>query len=188
MFVSPAIGTVTIFAGNFAPQGWLFCQGQELSISNYTALFSIIGNTFGGDGTQTFALPDLRGRVAVSSGQAPGMSNYIPGQEGGSESIVFTSNQLGGHTHPVTGVTLPGPPASNLPGTIDMPAGNVPAVVNGSPAAYSTASSAQNLGIVNSYTLSGVTGQPKPEPVDVVSPYLVMNYIICMDGIYPTQG
>lgn len=188
MFVQPAIGTVTIFSGNFAPQGWLFCQGQLLPISQYTAVYSILGTTFGGDGNQTFALPDLRGRVAVHAGQGPGLSNYTPGQLGGAESIVFTSQQLGGHTHPVTNVTLPAPPASSQNGTLDMPTGNVPAVVNGSPAAYSTAQSAQNLGVVNCYTPSGPAGQVSPLPVAVISPYLAMNYIICMDGVYPTQG
>ena len=188
MFTSPAICTVTIFAGNFAPQGWMFCQGQLLSIAEYTAVYSIIGDTFGGDNINTFALPDFRGRVAVHAGQAPGMNNYAPGQQGGNEQIVFTSDQLGGHTHPVTSVSVPAPPASNLPGTTDMPTGNVPAVVSGSPAAYSTASSDQNLGTSDSFTASGPAGQATPEPVNVVSPYLAMNYIICMDGQYPTKG
>lgn len=188
MFVQPAICTVTIFAGSFAPQGWLFCQGQLLSISDYTAVYSILGNTFGGDGIQTFALPDLRGRAAVHAGQAPGMGSYTPGQQGGSESIVLTANQLGPHTHPVTNIDLPGPPASNLPGTLDIPTGNVPAIINGSPNAYSTTNSSQNLGTMNSYTTSGATGQTTPSPVDILSPYLTMNYIICIDGVYPTQG
>jgi microcystin-dependent protein len=188
MFVNPAICTVTIFAGSFAPQGWLFCQGQELPIGQYSAVYSILGTTFGGDGVQTFALPDLRGRAAVHAGQAPGMNNYTPGQQGGSESIVFTGAQLGGHTHPVTNVSLPGPPASSLPGTTDIPTGNVPAIINGSPNAYSTTNGVQTLGIMNSYTTSGATGAAAPLPVDVLSPYLAMNYIICMDGAYPTQG
>ncbi|HEY4063547.1 MAG TPA: tail fiber protein [Puia sp.] len=188
MFTNPAIGTVTIFAGTFAPQNWLFCQGQLLSIGEYAAMYSILGTTFGGDGVQTFALPDLRGRAAVHAGQAPGMDNYIPGQLGGNESIVLTADQLGGHTHTVTNIELKGPPASSLPGGTDLPAGNVPAVVNGAPNAYSSVGSGQNLGTTDSFTLSGAAGSTSPSPISVISPYLAMNYVICMAGIYPTQG
>lgn len=145
MFTDPTIGTVTIFAGNTAPNGWLFCQGQLLDINQYTDIYLVIGTTYGGDGQYTFALPDLRGRVAISAGQAPGMNAYTLGQDGGNEQIVVTAGQLP-HTHAVSNVDIPAPPASSLPGTTDMPTGNVPAVIAGAPAAYSTAPSGISLG------------------------------------------
>ena len=97
---SPFIGQITLFAGNFAPRGWAFCNGQLLSIAQNTALFSILGTTYGGNGQTTFALPDLRGRVPVHAGQGPGLSNYDLGQQGGAESVTLTTAQMPAHTHP----------------------------------------------------------------------------------------
>ena len=90
----PFIGSIVMFAGNFAPQGWALCNGQLLPIQQNAALFSILGTTYGGDGKTTFALPDLRGRVPVHSGQGPGLSLYNLGQSGGAENVTLTVNQL----------------------------------------------------------------------------------------------
>src|SRR5271166_127685 len=95
----PFLGQIILFAGNFAPRGWAFCDGSLLSISQYTALFSILGTTYGGNGTTNFALPDLRGRAAVGFGQAPGLSNYILGEQTGSETVALTGPQMPVHTH-----------------------------------------------------------------------------------------
>jgi microcystin-dependent protein len=181
MFTNPTIGTVTIFAGNTAPNGWLYCQGQLLDISQYIETYLVIGTTYGGDGQNTFALPDLRGRVAVSAGQAPGMQPYNLGQEGGNEQVVVTAGQLP-HSHDVSNVNIPAPPASSLPGTTDIPTGNVPAVIAGAPAAYSTAPSGISMGTMSSYTTSGATGETQPRPISFISPFLAMNYIICVTG------
>lgn len=187
MFVDPYLANVTIFAGNFAPRGWMFCNGQLLPISQYDALYALIGTTFGGDGQTNFALPDLRGRVAVHAGQAPGFSNYIPGELGGNASVTPTVPQLPAHTHSFQ--TLTGNPgASANPGTLPVPAGNVPAQVNGSPSAYnSTATDGTNLGGVNlpTNTISSGNG---PAPVQVLSPVLAMNYVICVEGIFPSRN
>jgi microcystin-dependent protein len=183
MFTNPTLSTITLFAGNTAPNGWMFCQGQLLSPGEFAGLYSIIGTTYGGDGN-TFALPDLRGRAAVSAGQAPGMDNYDLGQQGGNEQIIFNAAQLN-HSHAISGVDLPAPPASNLPGTTDIPTGNVPAVVAGAPAAYNTTSSNISLGSSTTFTTSGATGNANPEPINIIQPYLAMNYIICVEGAYP---
>jgi len=184
MFTQPTLGTITVFAGNTPPNNWLFCQGQALSIDDYPELYTLLNDLYGGD-SFTFNLPDLRGRVAVSAGQAPGMDNYILATPGGNETIVFTAAQLG-HTHAVSGVTLPAPPASSLAGTTDMPTGNVPAQVAGSPNAYSTSNDNTTLGTMSSFTTSGTAGEEDPDPVNIVSPYLAMNYIICVNGQYPS--
>src|ERR1700726_881868 len=95
----PYVGEIRIFAGNFAPSGWMFCEGQLLPISEYETLFNLIGTTYGGDGQTTFALPDLRGRVPISMGQAPNTSNYTIGQNGGTESITLSNAQMPQHSH-----------------------------------------------------------------------------------------
>jgi microcystin-dependent protein len=184
MFTQPTLGTITVFAGNTPPNNWLFCQGQVVSIDQYPELYSLLGDLYGGD-SSTFNLPDLRGRVAVSAGQAPGMDNYILATPAGNELISFTSAQLG-HTHAVSGVNLPAPPASSLAGTTDIPTGNVPAQVNGAPQAYSTTNDGTSLGTMSSFTTSGPAGEDDPYPVNIVSPFLAMNYIICVNGAYPS--
>src|SRR5919109_3928213 len=95
----PYVAEIRIFPFNFAPRGWAFCNGQLLPISQNTALFSLLGTTYGGNGQTTFALPDLRGRVPISSSQGPGLSNYDLGEIGGFESVTLTTNQLPAHTH-----------------------------------------------------------------------------------------
>ncbi|MDP4261964.1 MAG: tail fiber protein [Bacteroidota bacterium] len=185
MFIDPYMANVTVFAGNFAPRGWMFCNGQLLSISQYDALYALIGTFYGGDGQTTFALPDLRSRVAVSTGQGPGMSSYQLGQTGGNESVTILSNQLAQHTHALISLTG-APAASSAPGITDTPGNTVvPAQINGSPAAYSTAPSA-TLG-------NGTITAPTPAvggslPVNVLSPVLAMNYIICVEGIFPSRN
>lgn len=184
MFTQPTLGTITVFAGNTPPNNWLFCQGQAVSTDEYPELYSLLGTMYGGD-SSSFNLPDLRGRVAVSAGQAPGMDSYLLATPGGNETIVFTAAQLG-HTHAVSGVDLPAPPASSQPGITDMPTGNVPAQVNGAPSAYSTSNDTNFLGTMNSFTTSGSAGEDDPDPVNILSPFLAMNYIICVQGQYPS--
>src|SRR5215475_4971153 len=97
----PFLGQIMLVPYNFAPRGWAFCNGQLLSISQNTALFSLLGTTYGGNGQTTFALPDLRGRVPLSSGQGPGLSNYNLGQSGGQETVTLTGNQMPAHQHAI---------------------------------------------------------------------------------------
>jgi microcystin-dependent protein len=99
----PFIGEIRLFGFNFAPAGWAICNGQLLSINQYTALFSLLGTYYGGDGQGTFGLPDLRGRVPLNMGQAPGLSSYSIGDSGGSETLTLSANQLPSHTHALQG-------------------------------------------------------------------------------------
>src|SRR4051812_28387187 len=108
------LAMVFMFAGNFAPRGFASCEGQILAISQNTALFSLLGTTYGGNGQTTFALPDLRGRSAIGQGQGPGLSPYVEGQTGGSETVTLTVNQLPPHTHNLT--AYQGAPTTGVPG------------------------------------------------------------------------
>src|SRR4051794_18692844 len=113
MSTESLIGSIAMFAGNFAPRGYALCAGQLLSIAQNTALFSILGTTYGGDGRVTFALPDLRGRVPIHVGQGPGLSNYDLGETGGTETVTLTVNQMPSHAHVVTpkcGASVPQSP------------------------------------------------------------------------------
>src|SRR5262245_2640068 len=101
------MGYTTLFAGNFAPKNWAFCQGQLLSIATNTALFSILGTTYGGNGTTNFGLPDLRGRAVVGAGTGPGLSSYSLGEQGGSENGFMGATQLPIHAHPLQGTITP---------------------------------------------------------------------------------
>src|SRR3954449_6617686 len=118
---TPFIGQISLFGGNFAPRGWAFCNGQLLAVSQNTALFSILGTTYGGNGETTFALPDLRGRVPLHPGQGPGLSPYVLGENGGQENVTLNVTQLPAHTHAVS------PRASNNAQTTNRPGGTIPA-------------------------------------------------------------
>ena len=167
----PYVGELRMFAGNFAPAGWMFCEGQLLPISENDTLFVLIGTTYGGDGQSTFALPDLRGRVPLHQGQGPGLSSYILGQSGGVESVTLTQNQIPIHSHT--------PLASNT-GASDNPAYNFWAsTTTGKP--YSAAPPAVQM---NTGTLAPTGGS---QPHDNMIPFLCINYIISLFGIFPTQ-
>jgi microcystin-dependent protein len=168
---NPYIGEIRMFGGNFAPAGWAFCSGDTLDISQNDALFNLIGTTYGGDGQQTFNLPDLRGRVPVHQGQSPGTSNYILGQNGGTESVTLTTNQMPAHNHPFT--------ASSANGTQGSPTDGIPA--SNTQNQYSAANAVQPMkaGLIPS------TGGSQPH--DNMMPFLVINFIISLFGIFPSQ-
>lgn len=185
MFQQPYYAMVAIFAGNFAPRPWAFCQGQLMSIAQNTALFALIGTIYGGDGQTTFALPNLAGRAAIHIGQGPGLSNYFIGESGGSEAVTLLAANLPAHNHAFQSATgTPG--ASSTPGTTDLPANNYPATVNGSSNAYSTSPSAATLGVSNVNVVTGMSGNSIP--IDTLPPYLAMNYVIALEGIFPSRN
>ena len=124
----PYLGMVILFPYTFAPRGWAFCNGQLLSIAQNTALFSLLGTTYGGDGVTTFALPDLRGRVAMSSGTGPGLSNRTIGEVAGVENVTLISTQMPAHTHNITHNLQAQARATTLPGTSRSPANALPAL------------------------------------------------------------
>src|SRR5437868_3362158 len=132
----PFVGEIRMFGGNFAPAGWAFCNGQLLAISENDTLFNLIGTTYGGDGQNTFALPDLRGRVPVHMGQGPGLSNYIIGQNGGVETVTVTIAQIPQHTHPAM--------AQSEPGNQTSPTGGLWAASNQSQYSTNNANDAMN--------------------------------------------
>ncbi len=173
MSTQPFVGEVQIFAGNYAPTGWAMCNGQLLPISQNTALFSLLGTYYGGNGTSTFALPDLRGRVPIQPGQGPGLSDRNIGEVGGTESITLTAAQIPSHTHAI------GASAAN--GSADSPAGRVLARATGAIPQYGAT---PNVDLAA--TAVGSTGGGQPH--NNLQPYLTLNYIIALQGIYPSRS
>jgi len=167
------IGTIRLVGFNFAPVDWALCQGQALSIADNPALYALIGTFFGGDGVQTFNLPDLRSRVALGQGQGPGLSNYLQGQAGGSETVTLTAGQAPAHSHTLmaaTNVTTPNPGSGLALGT---PATEVRLYGAASP----TALAPNSIG-----AFGGSVAHENRQP------FLALNYIIALQGIFPSQN
>lgn len=186
------LATILLWPCNFNPSGWQFCAGQILPISQNAALFSLLGTTYGGNGTTTFALPDFRGRVPVGAGQGTGLSSYALGQVSGSEHVTLTTNQMPQHLHTVS-LTL-SISASNAQATTSVPAANNSLAApydlgNANPiAGYNT--TAPNTPInVGTSALSGNTGLTGGnQPFPILQPYLAVNYIIALQGIFPSRN
>jgi microcystin-dependent protein len=155
-----------MFAGNFAPRGWAFCDGQLLAISSNTALFSILGTTYGGDGRTTFALPDLRGRVPVHPGTGPGLPTVRLGERGGAAATILNVNELPLHSHGIAGST--GAQTTNRPTGATSSAGN----------SYSTETPDTSM------APTSTTGQG--QPFNNMQPFTGINYIIALQGIFPS--
>ncbi|MDP5078021.1 MAG: tail fiber protein [Nonlabens sp.] len=167
------IGEVRMFAGNFAPRNWASCEGQLLPIAQNTALFSIIGTMYGGDGRTTFALPDLRGRVPVGVGNGPGLPSVNQGSPFGTATTTLSINNLPAHSHSVNGVTEVG--------TSSDPTGNYPANTKIFDNEYGTGTlTPMNSGMI------GISGQG--QPFENRPPSLGMRYIICLQGIFPSRS
>ena len=175
--MDPFIAQIVLFGGNFAPRGWALCDGQLLAISSYSALFSILGTTYGGDGRSTFGLPDLRGRVPIHPGTGAGLSSYSLGQTGGAEQTTLTSVNLPAHNHPLNLVSGPG---QFVDGTGRTLAG-FGRVVNsrGTWSASTPDAEASSASI-------GDTGSNSP--FDRLQPYLSVHFIIALEGTYPSRS
>lgn len=169
--MDPYIGEIRMFGGNFAPDGWALCQGQQMPISQYQELFSLIGTTYGGDGQSTFNLPDLRCRIPVHQGSGAGQS-YALGQQGGSENVTLLPAQLPAHTHLAH--------ANSKPADQVSPKGNVWA-----PASTGTIYAAPPASLAAASQAIGSAGGGQPH--DNMSPFLVINFIIALAGIWPSQ-
>ena len=165
------IGQLMLVGFQYAPRGWLSCDGKLLSISQFSTLFSLLGTTYGGDGRTTFALPDLRGRVPLSFGSSPGTSFYAQGQVGGVEKVTLSQAQMPPHTHSVG--------ASSDDATKKSPAGALPATTGSS--TYTTGSPSATMG-----NMIGAAGAGQPH--DNLQPYLVLNWVICYMGIFPSRN
>jgi microcystin-dependent protein len=164
----PYVGEIRMFAGNFAPAGWMFCEGQLLPISENETLFNLIGTTYGGDGQSTFALPELRGRIPIHQG-----NGFILAETGGAEEITLTVNQIPAHSHPFL--------ASNDSATGPGPGGNVPATTNVAKKIYAASGSPTSPMAPQSV---GNTGGSQPHTN--FQPYLCVDFIISLFGIFPS--
>lgn len=170
----PFVGEVRMFAGNFAPRGWAFCDGQLLAVSQNDALFSLLGTIYGGDGRTTFGLPDMRGRLALHAGSGPGLSPRRLGAKGGSENETLTVNQLPSHSHSVH--------AANTAGSSTNPTGNFARDAAGSDIyiqALTSTTTTLHPSAVNN------TGGSRSHTN--LMPFLCINYIIALFGIYPSR-
>jgi microcystin-dependent protein len=163
----PYVGEIRMFGGNFAPAGWMFCQGQLLPISEFETLFNLIGTTYGGDGQSTFGLPDLRGRVPVHQG-----NGFTLAQIGGTDTVTLTISQIPTHTHPWL--------ASTAGGQASAPNNNVTGQSNTATKFYRVG----NPGIKMSPNAVGSTGGSQPH--NNLQPYLCISFIISMFGVYPS--
>jgi microcystin-dependent protein len=166
----PFLAEIKMFGGNFAPRGYAFCDGQILSIAQNTALFSLLGTTFGGNGQTTFALPDLRGRVPVHVGQGPGLSSVDLGQTGGAETTTLTVNNMPAHNHLAS--------SSQAAASATRPSGNVPSAGGG----YTASSDGSTL---NPAFIQNTGGS---QPFDTHQPFLGVNFIIALQGIFPSRS
>ncbi len=191
---NPAIGSIALFAGNFAPRGWAFCSGQLLLISQNDALFSLIGAIYGGDARTTFALPDLRGRVPVGEGNGPGLPSVGLGERGGLEDVTLVANELGPHTHSGTGdfdvpldatsangnQAAPGP-ANVLAAGFAVGASSAVNVYHAAENPVPVSLAAGQLAVTAQSTGGGQSHENR-------QPYLGLNYVIALVGIYPSRN
>lgn len=173
------IAQVLMFAGNFAPKNWAFCNGQLLSIASNTALFSILGTMYGGDGRTTFALPDFQGRTAVGAGQGPGLPPVQIGEMSGAEATTLSTNQMPAHAHGARAVVA----VSSGNATTGDIGNNIYANTSGN--TYAATNLADGA-------LAGVSGNDGPVgnnlPFGLRQPYLGMNFVICLDGAFPSRN
>ena len=172
----PFVAEIRIFAGNFAPRGWAFCDGQLLPISQNTALFSLIGTTYGGDGRTTTALPNLQGRAPMHPGRGPGLTSRRLGERGGVEDVTLTEAQMANHNHAVESVPVPG---NNL-----QPVGNW--IARGAPPTpLSAFAPPPDTVDMNPSTVTDTGGS---QAHNNLQPFLTMNFIIALVGLYPSRS
>ena len=179
------MGVIKLFGGNFVPQNYLMCDGSLLSISQNSALYSILGTYYGGDGVNTFALPDLRGVVAVGAGRAKTGTVYTEGEVNGTENVTLTIANLPAHTH--NGSVVVNSANSDLNAPVAGAALGVPGTLSGRDFIPSLGyvNSTPNVVLSNASVVTTPTGSNIPIPN--MQPYLVLNYIICVNGIYPPR-
>jgi len=179
--MDPFVGEIRAIGFNFAPRGWALCQGQLVSISQNTALFSLLGTQYGGDGRTTFALPDLRGRAVVQTGQGPGLSSYVQGQISGTENVTLLTTQMPAHIHATTTATLP--TNSGATGSTGNPSGAYLAIAPTTQYGeeYSTLAMAANSVTGTTSIAGGGVAHSN------MMPYLAMYYIICLSGVFPQR-
>jgi len=169
----PYVGEIRMFAGNFPPNGWLFCDGQPLPIAENEVLFQLIGTTYGGDGEETFNVPNLQSRVPIHMGTGPDGTTYQIGEMAGTEQETLTTQQIPTHSHPLT--------ASTDPGNALLTGGNVLAATSGGVMLYYEGQSTEAM------NAQSVTPAGGSQPHENTQPFLCINYIISLFGIFPSQ-
>lgn len=167
------VGEIRMFAGDYAPEGWAMCDGQVIPINGNEALYSLIGNTYGGDGVSNFALPDMRGRVPISAGAKAG-NNYVLGQAGGTETVTLTADQMPKHTHAVN--------AQSVAGNLTPPTNGVWAAT---PVAAYEVPGASVLAPMNREAVAAAGGSQAHENM---MPFMTLNFVIALSGLYPTTN
>ena len=184
MSTEPFIGEVKIFGFNFSPMGYDYCKGQSYSISQYTALFALIGTTYGGDGVQTFNLPDLEGRVPVGQGQGPGLPDYIMGEKAGTVTVNLATANMPAHVHTLNSMHVQ-IKASNANADESAAEGGFPGL-----AVANVYTSIPDAGIFTGGTeVFGSTDSAGAGlPFSNINPYLVLNYCIAIEGIFPSRN
>jgi microcystin-dependent protein len=170
----PFVGEIRMFGGNFAPAGWAFCDGQLLPITENETLFNLIGTTYGGDGQETFALPDLQGRIPVHAGTGSDGITYQIGEKAGIEAVTLTTNTIPAHSHV--------PVASTDPGNLPNPSNAIFAAGGGGEQMYSTPPAAAGALAANSILPTGGS-----QPHENMAPYLCVNFILSLFGVFPHQ-
>jgi len=189
---NPFVGQIFLLPFNFPPKGFAFCQGQLLPLAQNTALFSLLGTTYGGDGKTNFALPDLRGRVPIGEDQGPGLADYPLGQPGGAETVTLTGSQLPQHNHGVNIGSLTAAARSrNAVGNQQTPVGNIPAIDAASgPASYTNAAPDSNMP-ASTVALGGAptaAASGGSLPHTNMQPSLTLNFCIALQGVFPPRS
>jgi microcystin-dependent protein len=186
----PFVGQIQLFPFNFAPTGYAWCEGQLMPISQNTALFSLLGTTYGGDGKSTFALPDLRGRVALGEGQGQGLSNRLLGESAGEETVTLLASQIPAHTHAIDVSALTAAAKSrNAAGNQQTPVGGLPAIDAGASPSYSNAAPDSNM-----HAAAVTVGATATDPAggnlahSNLQPYLTLHFCIALQGVFPPRS
>src|SRR5215469_4365797 len=180
---NPLLGEIKMFAGNFAPKGWALCNGQLLSIAQNTALFSILGTTYGGNGTTNFALPNLQGRITVGQGQGSGLNPYTLGEIGGEETHTLTIPEMPSHSHPVNAVANGQSGGTNVP-SVDRLLATAYSAAAGNPFVSIYSSAAPSL-TMNAQAVGTAGGN---QPHENRMPFLSLNWCIALQGIFPSRN
>lgn len=187
MSTEPFIGEVKLLAFNFPPRGYQTCQGQILSIAEYSALFALLGTTYGGNGQTTFALPDLQGRVPIGQGQGPGLPYYTIGEMAGNPTVTLTSANLPAHIHTLNSARVS--IASNETSGSSNTSANAFPGNNDSTGVYAETATPNTYMAPGVAVVTGTTDQAgSNQAFDIMNPYLVMNYSIALEGIFPSRN
>lgn len=180
----PYLGQVQLFAFGFAPRGWAICQGQILPIRQYTALFSLLGVNYGGDGQTTFGLPNLQGTAVVGVGQGPGLSDYESGQSGGTETVTLLSNEMARHNHGFMAASAAGTTITSAANQLGISQLGSSKGQSTTAKVYSSNPGSATTGLAPT-SINPVGGG---QPHNNMQPYLVLNYCIALEGVFPARN